>query len=49
MMIDFIMCVLAGVILASGGMTVLNSWQAWAIIAIVAINGKGWTWGIGKR
>jgi len=44
MILNTLSCMAAGMILASAGVSVTNSWQAWAIIVIVGINGARKEW-----
>ena len=38
-MFSGIICAIVGVVLASAGVSVLSSWQAWVILVLVAVNG----------
>lgn len=38
-MIHAAICCAIGVILATAGVSVTNSWQAWAVLVLAAVNG----------
>jgi hypothetical protein len=40
--INLILTVLVGIFLGVAGVNVANSWEAWAVIGLCALNGMGW-------